>query len=174
MKRITTIAAALVATASLGLAACGSDDDTKTTTATAEAVTVTSPWARVTAAEAKTSAAYMTIASKDGDVLTKASVPASIAGMAQLHETTTSGDSMDGESMDGESMDSGSTTAMKGMKEVSSIEIPAGGSVQLKPGGYHIMLMELAKPITAGETVPVTLTFEKAGEVTVDAVARES
>lgn len=169
MKRITTIAAALVATASLGLAACGSDDDTTTTAASTKAVTVTAPWARVTAAEVKTSAAYMTIASKDGDVLTKASVPASIAGMAQLHETTTSG-----ESMDGESMDSGSTSAMKGMKEVSSITIPAGGSVQLKPGGYHIMLMELAKPIAAGDTVPVTLTFEKAGEVTVDAVARES
>lgn len=169
MKRITTIAAVLVATASLGLAACGSDDDTTTATQTAKAVTVTAPWARVTAAEAKTGAAYMTIASKDGDVLTKAAVPASIAGMAQLHETTTSGDSMDGESMDGPS-----TSAMKGMKEVSSIEVPAGGSVQLKPGGYHIMLMELAKPIAAGETIPVTLTFEKAGEVTVDAVARQS
>ena len=165
MKRMTTIAAVLVAAATFGLAACGSDDDTTTTAAeSAEAVTVTGPWTRVTAAEATTGAAYMTIASKDGDVLTKASVPSSVAGMAQLHETTTSGDSMDGESMAG----------MKGMKEVSSIEIPAGGTVQLKPGGYHIMLMELAKPITAGETVPVTLTFEKAGEVTVDAVARES
>ena len=170
MKRMTTIAAVLVAAATFGLAACGSDDDTTTTAASTEAVTVTAPWARVTAAEAKTSAAYMTIASKDGDVLTKASVPASIAGMAQLHETTTSGESMD--SMD--EMDDDSMTAMKGMKEVAKIDIPAGGSVQLKPGGYHIMLMELAKPIAAGDTVPVTLTFEKAGEVTVDAVARES
>lgn len=170
MKRITTIAAVLVATASLGLAACGEDEDTTTNAASDQAVTVTGPWARVTAAEAKTSAAYMTIASKDGDVLTKASVPTSIAGMAQLHETTTSGESMD--SMD--EMDDDSMTAMKGMKEVAKIDIPAGGSVQLKPGGYHIMLMELAKPIAAGDTVPVTLTFEKAGEVTVDAVARES
>jgi copper(I)-binding protein len=169
MKRITTIAAVLVAAASLGLAACGDDDDAGTTAAstTAEAVSVSGPWARVTAPEAKTSAAYMTITSKDGDVLTNASVPADIAGMAQLHETTTSGESMD--SMDGESM-----SAMKGMKEVEQIDIPAGGSVQLKPGGYHIMLMELAAPIAAGDTVPVTLTFEKAGEVTVDAVAKES
>ena len=90
--------------------------------------------------------------------------------MAQLHETTTSGESMD--SMD--SMDDESMASMKGMKEVEQIDIPAGGSVQLKPGGYHVMLMELAKPIAAGDTVPVTLTFEKAGEVTVDAVAKES
>lgn len=168
MKRITTLAAVLIAAASLGLAACGEDEDTGTTAATpAEAVSVSGPWARVTAPEATTSAAYMTITSKDGDVLTNVSVPADIAGMAQLHETTTSGESMD--SMDDESM-----ASMKGMKEVEQIDIPAGGSVQLKPGGYHIMLMELAKPIAAGDTVPVTLTFEKAGEVTVDAVAKES
>ena len=168
MNRITTLAAVLIAAASLGLAACGEDEDTGPSAATtAEAVSVSGPWARVTAPEATTSAAYMTITSKDGDVLTNASVPAGIAGMAQLHETTTSGESMD--SMDGESM-----SAMKGMKEVEQIDIPAGGSLELKPGGYHIMLMELAQPIAAGDTVPVTLTFEKAGEVTVDAVARES
>ena len=171
MKLITTLAAVLIAAASLGLAACGEDEDTGTSAAaTAEAVSVTGPWARVTAPEATTSAAYMTIASKDGDVLTNVSVPATIAGMAQLHETTTSGESMD--SMD--SMDDESMASMKGMKEVEQIDIPAGGSVQLKPGGYHVMLMELAKPIAAGDTVPVTLTFEKAGEVTVDAVAKES
>jgi len=168
MNRITTIAVALLATASLGLAACGDDEDTGTTAASSEPVSISGPWARVTAPEAKTSAAYMTITSKDGDVLTKASVPASIAGMAQIHETTTSDTSMD------EAGDDDAMGGMKSMKEVAKIDIPAGGSVQLKPGGYHVMLMELAKPITAGETVPVTLTFERAGEVTVDAVARES
>jgi len=163
MKRITITAAALVAAASL-LVACGSDDnsgsDTKATTA--KAVSISSPWTRVTAPEAMTGAVYMTISSTDGDVLTDASVPASVAGETQIHETTTSGDSM------------GSSDGMKGMKEVDQVDIPAGQSVQLKPGGYHIMLMKLAKPITAGETVPVTLTFQKAGTVNVDAVARES
>ena len=173
MKRITTIAAVLIAAASLGLAACGDDEDTASSGATtAEAVSVSGPWARVTAPEATTSAAYMTITSKDGDVLTNASVPAEIAGMAQLHETTTSGASMD--ATEDEPMADEPMAGMKGMKEVEQIDIPAGGSVQLKPGGYHIMLMELAKPIAAGDTVPVTLTFEKAGEVTVDAVAKES
>jgi copper(I)-binding protein len=59
------------------------------------------------------------------------------------------------------------------MQEVAQIDVPAGGSVELKPGGYHVMLMKLAAPIAAGDSVPVTLTFERAGEVQVDAVARE-
>ncbi|MFN8040609.1 MAG: copper chaperone PCu(A)C [Acidimicrobiales bacterium] len=61
-----------------------------------------------------------------------------------------------------------------GMQEVSSIEIPAGGSVQLKPGGYHIMLMELAAPLKKGETVAITLTFEKGGNQTVQAQVKDA
>jgi hypothetical protein len=75
-----------------------------------------------------------------------------------------------GESPSAEQM----TQMMKGMKEVEMIDLPAGEAVQLKPGGYHVMLMKLKAPITAGMTVPVTLTFEKAGRVTVDAVAKDS
>jgi copper(I)-binding protein len=60
------------------------------------------------------------------------------------------------------------------MKEVDMIDLPAGEAVQLKPGGYHVMLMKLKAPITKGMTVPVTLTFEQAGQVTVDAVAKDS
>ncbi len=121
-----------------------------------------------TAPEAKTSAAYATIASKDGDSLTKASVPADIAGMVTLHETTESMSSGDGMETDDAAMDS-----MKGMKAVPSIKVPAGGSVELKPGGYHIMLEQLKGPITAGQKIPLTLTFAKAGTVEVDAIARE-
>ncbi|MGE0503261.1 MAG: copper chaperone PCu(A)C [Rhizobiaceae bacterium] len=47
------------------------------------------------------------------------------------------------------------------------LEVPAGGSVALEPGGLHIMLMGVGKPFAEGETVPVTLTFEKAGDVDV-------
>lgn len=159
MFRITTTALAVLGvTAALGLAACGSSSDSSTGTTAAKPTTVTNAWARVTPQNAKAGAAYMTISSTDGDTLTAVSVPSSIAGMAQLHETT--GGSM------------GSSGAM-GMKEVSQIAIPAGGSVTLKPGGYHVMLMELAKPITAGETVPLTLTLQKAGTVKVDAVAKD-
>ncbi len=50
----------------------------------------------------------------------------------------------------------------------------AGTTVALEPGGYHIMLMELAKPLVVGEKVKVTLTFEKAGDVVVEAEVRDN
>ncbi len=64
-------------------------------------------------------------------------------------------------------------SAMMGMREMKDgLELPAGEQVSLEPGGYHVMLLELQAPIAEGDTVPVTLTFEKAGEVQVDAQAR--
>jgi copper(I)-binding protein len=109
----------------------------------------------------------MKITVSEDDVLTSASVPSSIAGRAELHETT--------KPMDNASSDMNSTTMndMTGMKQVSSINVPADGGVTLAPGGFHIMIMDLAEPIMAGEKVAITLTFEKAGKVEVNAVARE-
>lgn len=171
MKLRTLIALLVVPACLVGVAACGDDSST-------DALTLKDPWARVTAPGQTAGAAYLTIESKDGDTLTKASVPASVAGMAQLHETT-HGSASGGDSMDkSDSMDKTDTTAgggmggMQGMKEVPSIAIPAGEAVVLKPGGYHIMLMDLKAPIKDGQTFPVTLTFTKAGTKTVDAVAR--
>ena len=54
------------------------------------------------------------------------------------------------------------------MRQVQGIEVPAGGAVTLTPGGFHIMFMGLNAPFAAGESVPVTLQFEKAGEVKVN------
>lgn len=71
------------------------------------------------------------------------------AMMTQVHETT---------------MDGG---VMK-MREVATIEIPAGQIVELKHGGYHIMLMDLKQDVKAGETTVCALKFENAGEVTVE------
>jgi copper(I)-binding protein len=51
------------------------------------------------------------------------------------------------------------------MRKVEAIDVPAGGEVMLKPGGLHLMFIGLAKPLVEGETVAVTLVFEKAGEV---------
>ena len=53
------------------------------------------------------------------------------------------------------------------MRQVKDIAVPAGGSVELKPGGLHLMFMNIKAPLTAGETVPVKLKFAKAGEVEV-------
>jgi copper(I)-binding protein len=49
----------------------------------------------------------------------------------------------------------------------NGVEIPAGGSVEFKPGGYHLMFMDLARPVKEGESFSGTLTFEKAGTVDV-------
>ncbi|MCF7202406.1 copper chaperone PCu(A)C [Pseudomonas oligotrophica] len=54
------------------------------------------------------------------------------------------------------------------MMQVEAVEIPAGGRVEFAPGGYHLMLFGLKQPLKAGERFPVTLTFDKAGEQTVE------
>jgi hypothetical protein len=80
------------------------------------------------------------------DQLLSASSPA--AGEVQLHEM----------GMDG--------NVMK-MRQVKEITVPAGGAVELKPGGLHLMLMNIKTPLVAGQMVPVKLKFAKAGEVEV-------
>ena len=80
------------------------------------------------------------------DQLLSASSPA--AGEVQLHEM----------GMDG--------NVMK-MRQVKEITVPAGGAVELKPGGLHLMFMNIKTPLLAGQTVPVKLKFAKAGEVEV-------
>jgi copper(I)-binding protein len=58
------------------------------------------------------------------------------------------------------------------MRPVAAIEVPAKGAVTLAPGGMHVMLMGLTKPLAIGEAVPLTLTFERAGAVTVQAMVQ--
>ena len=67
----------------------------------------------------------------------------------------------------------GSTPPMMEMREVDSIAVPAGETVTLKPGGYHVMLLQLAEPLAAGASIDVTLTFEEAGDVEVVAEVRD-
>ena len=54
------------------------------------------------------------------------------------------------------------------MRQVESLSIPAGGTFELKPGGSHLMLMELKSPLKKGERVPLTLQLEKGGELKVE------
>jgi copper(I)-binding protein len=58
------------------------------------------------------------------------------------------------------------------MRPIARLPVPAGAALELKPGGYHVMLLGLTRELKPGETVPVTLTFERAGAVTVDATVR--
>ena len=178
------VAAGALAALPVALVACGDDESaTSTTTSTpassttaptaaATAPTVTDAWVRAASAGGN-SAAYMVIsAGASGDALVSAAVPEGLAGEVQLHETTTGGtdgsDGMDG--MDG--MDGDGSSGMMSMRQVTEIPVPADGSVALEPGGYHVMLLDLKQDLTAGQTVPVTLTFSSGATTTVDAEVR--
>ena len=82
--------------------------------------------------------------------------------------------SMDSGSMDSGSMDSGSMEMGEmTMREVESIALPAGETVSLQPGGYHVMLLDLPAPLELGQTFTLELTFEKAGTVPVEVTVAE-
>ena len=195
MTRLTTsrsllrFAAATATAGALVLATgCGDDDKAdSTTTASAEAaaeVTFAGQWARTSPAAVTMGAAYVTITSPIDDKLVDVSVEASVAAMAQIHEMVMAemgsettmhmgSDTTMGMGSD-TTMHMGSDTTMAMgigemvMREVDSIDLPAGVAVELKPGGYHIMLMELVKPLEVGTTLKITLVFEKAGSITSD------
>ncbi len=121
------------------------------------------------------------------DVLVAASVPEGFAGRVEVHETyEVDDDSMAGDghmSSDGNGhmsddtgMHGGSDSdapAMMGMREVPGIPVPAGSTVELVPGGYHIMLMDLAEDLVTGEEFTLTLELEHAGAVTVSVEVRD-
>ena len=108
------------------------------------AVTVEGAWARATVQGQQGTGAFMTITAAQGTRLVGVSTP--VAGVAEVHEMK----------MEGEVMK---------MRAVPVLELPAGKAVQLKPGGYHLMLMDLKRPLLKDSTVPVTLRFKNAAGV---------
>ncbi len=112
-------------------------------------LTISGLWSRATPPKAPSAGGYLTIANagKDADRLIGVSSP--IAGKAELHEM---------------SMNKGVMT----MRPVEGgIAIPPGGKVDLSPDGLHIMFTELKQSLKAGDKIPLTLTFEKAGKTDV-------
>ncbi len=134
-------------------------------------LTISEPWVRAASASATTNsmssdshssmsmsattAGYMTIrnSSAEPDFLIAAAVT-DLAEAVELHTSTTE------------------NGVMK-MRQVERIEIPAQGGVELKPGGFHIMLIGLKRDLKPDETVRLTLTFERSGTVEVSAVVRK-
>jgi len=105
-------------------------------------------YARATGASAMAGAAYMQITNQSGQDDVLVAVKTDRAAMAHLHTHI--------ESSDGVMM----------MRQIDGgIKLPAGGSVEMKRGGDHVMMMGLTGPLNACDRVKVTLTFEKAGEV---------
>lgn len=106
-------------------------------------------WAR--ASLVNNGVAYLMVVNggKTADRLIAAATP--VAAMAQFHTHIMTGD-------------------VARMRRVKAVDIPAGEHVEFKPGGLHLMLMGLKKPLKKGQSFPLTLTFETAGKVTVQAI----
>lgn len=171
------VALVAIVLAATTLVACGDDGDdgadATTTTGAATEVEVSDVWARAAAdlEASDRSAVYMTVTGgSEDDALVAASVPADVAGTVEIHETVEP-DSMAGDDMGG---DDGGMSGMMEMREVEQIDVPADTTVELEPGGLHVMLLDVQRELTPGETIEVTLTFEVAGEMTVEAEVRES
>jgi copper(I)-binding protein len=114
------------------------------------------PMIRATPPNAPVAGGYLVVtnAGEADDLLVGASVPAEIAARAELHEM---------EMVDG---------VMRMAEVEGGIPLPAGETVTLMPGGLHVMLMGLAEGLEAGDMPEVTLTFERAGDVTLPFAVR--
>jgi copper(I)-binding protein len=169
-------------------AACGSSSSTpkadQTTTSTAAVkggIEVTGAWARMSPAGAANGAAYMTLTAASDDKLLSASVDTGVAKKTEIHETVAAGAPMGSDDSNssmpatsGPPMSSGSTMAgQMVMRPIASLDLPAGKAVELKPGGHHIMFIDLVAPLTVGTTLKVTLTFEHAAPMVVDVPVKE-
>jgi copper(I)-binding protein len=103
--------------------------------------TVKDAWVRGTVPQQKATGMFAQITSASGGKLVAASSP--VAGLVEIHEMKMEGNVMK-------------------MSAVPGLELPAGKTVDLKPGGYHVMLMDLKKELKGGDMVPVTLVVEGA------------
>jgi len=104
-------------------------------------IQVEGAWARASVQGQKATGAFMKLTAKDGAKLVSASSPA--AGVTEVHEMKMEGDVMK-------------------MRAIPTLDLPAGKAVELKPGGYHVMLMDLKAPLMKDTVVPLTLVFKDA------------
>ena len=104
-------------------------------------IEVKDAWVRSSVPGQMGTGAFMKITAKDGAQLVSVSSP--VAGVGEVHEMKMEGDVMK-------------------MRAVPQLDLPAGKAVELKPGGYHVMLMDLKQPLLKDTKVPLTLTFKDA------------
>lgn len=111
-------------------------------------ITIETAWARASIGTMRPAAAYLTIKSSGNNSDVLLNIKTEVAGVAEVHKTTMK---------DGVSK----------MGPVGPLPINAGDRITFAPGGLHIMMMMLKKPLKKGETFPMTLIFEKAGQVNI-------
>jgi copper(I)-binding protein len=106
----------------------------------AQTVEVKNAWVRATVQGQKATGAFMQITAPAASTLISVSTP--VAGVAEVHEMKMDGD------------------VMRMRPLAKGLELPAGKAVQLQPGSYHLMLMDLKLPLQKDTTIPVTLTLQ--------------
>jgi len=106
----------------------------------AQTVAITNSWVRATVQGQKATGAFMTVTSKENAKLVTVSSP--VAGIVEIHEMKMDKD------------------VMKMSTLPNGLDLPAGKAVDLKPGGFHIMLMDLKLPLNKDVAIPLTLTFQ--------------
>lgn len=111
-------------------------------------VSVEDAWARATPPGANIAAGYLTIKNQGASADHLVSVSSPAAARVETHTTSHDG-------------------GMMRMREVKGYDVPAGGSLELRPGGSHLMFVNIKAPFKEGTSVPATLRFQKAGEVKV-------
>lgn len=110
-----------------------------TAAAWAQSVKVEDPWVRGTVATQKATGAFMRLTPEKNTRLVAASSP--VAGVVEIHEMAMENDVMK-------------------MRQIPGLDLAAGRTMELKPGGYHVMLMDLKQQLKGGDVVPITLVFE--------------
>ena len=134
--------------AALLLASCG-------TGGAAPDIQISDAWARETVGGQFTTAAYMTITNNGQSDDRLVAVMAPAPAMAMVHSTSTE-------------------YGITRMRPVEAVEVLSGGTALLAPGGTHIMVMRLQAPLKPGDTLPLTLRFEKSGERSIDLPVRSA
>jgi copper(I)-binding protein len=137
----------LLITLALNLAACGSGP-------AGPQISVEDAWARPAPVVGGNAGVFMRLVNTGDEADRLVGGESSVAGAVEIHKTVMSGDVMK-------------------MEPIQGLEIPSRDEVQLKPGGLHIMLIEVNQPLAPGDAVPIALHFEKSGEIELQVEVRE-
>ena len=149
--RIIALATAVLAALAPNLASLAQDHTAPApAAATIGHIEISGPFTRATLPNAPVGGGFLTLTNSGTEDDRLVAVETPVASQAQIHEMAMQGD------------------VMKMRQLVDGLVIPAGATVTLEPGGYHLMFMRLNQALVEGETVPVTLTFERAGTITID------
>ena len=148
MKRLLL----LITVLALAVTGCGGGDD----------ISIDGQWARNSPKNAQMGAAYMNLTSADGDTLVGGSVDASVSESVEVHAMRPVAGQEDEEGM-----------ALMEMVEIPELELPAGETVNLAPGGFHVMFINIASPLEIGQIIELTLDFEKADDMVIEVEVTE-